>query len=71
MNVLTIEQKEQVRKDLNTILQQKMKAENSPIAPQYLVDAITAQLRIFETLAIHAGVFDVVEVPASEVTQNG
>ena len=60
MKVLSIEQKEQVRKDLGMLLEHKTKIENSAIFG-YLTPYVTSQLRILETLAIQAGVFEVVE----------
>ena len=71
MLIITNKQKEQVKKDLKALLEQKIKAENSIYTEKSIIDGITLQFRMFETLAIFAGVFDVVEIQINEKEQNG
>lgn len=71
MLIITNKQKEQVKKDLKALLEQKIKAENSIYTEKSIIDGITLQFRMFETLAIFAGVFDVIEIQINEKEQNG
>lgn len=66
MNRLTLEQRQQVRKDLADLLDQVLVAEASGMVPGWAKKAARLQYRVTETVAIAAGAFD-----ESEDVQNG
>lgn len=58
---LTNNQRGQARKDLIELHAAILKANGNPLVPEYVKDALTAMERVLETLAIDAGVFEVIE----------
>lgn len=58
MQRLTKEQRAQARKDILEIQAVNVKIQANPIVPADLKTGLSAQIRVLDTIAIAAGIFD-------------